>query len=507
MKNILDYLNKNVEERPDKIAIKDEKNICTYSKLQMYSKKIGSQLLNYSEPRTPIAVLTKKSIDAIYCFLGSVYAGCFYSYLNSDLPIERLKNIIETLETKVIIYDIANDEVVTNLKKIISDNIKVLKVEDLKNSMINEEGLNKIKNQFIDLDPLYANFTSGSTGKPKGVIVGNRSVLDFIDVFTKEFNITEADIIANQAPFDFDVSVKDIYSALKTGATLLIIPKELFSKPAELLDYIADNNTTTMIWAVSALCLITTFHGLNYRVPETVNKVMFSGEVMPLKHLKQWVEKLPDAMFVNLYGPTEITCNCTYHIVNNKLNYEKQIPIGKAFDNEKIILLDNNNKEITDIEKCGEICVKGTALALGYYNEPKQTSEKFIQNPNNNKYLDLIYKTGDLGYYLNDGNLYFAGRKDFQIKHMGHRIELEEIERTIDKQNGIIRTCCLYREDKNKIYCFYIGNIEKDELHMKLKNILPVYMLPNVYKKINEFPITKNGKIDRKILMTEIEKK
>ena len=335
------------------------------------------------------------------------------------------------------------------------------------------------------------------------MLVGNRSVIDFIDNFTEIFNITENDIIGNQAPFDFDVSVKDIYSSISQGATLVIIPKRLFSLPAELLDYICNNKVTTLIWAVSALCLITTFHALDYKTPDTVNKILFSGEVMPIKHLKQWIEHLPNAMFVNLYGPTEITCNCTYHIADKNLNYEK-IPVGKAFPNEQVFLLDENDKLITDTDVQGEICVKGTCLALGYFNNKEQTSSRFVQNPLNDKYIDMIYKTGDLGAYNKDGEIYFLGRKDFQIKHMGHRIELEEIERAMEKVEGVERSCCIFNEQKGKLYGFYVGNIEKDEVVKYLKENLPVFMVPNKITQIEKFPITKNGKIDRKELALSI---
>ena len=337
-------------------------------------------------------------------------------------------------------------------------------------------------------------------------MVCHRSVIDFINVFTDKFGINKNDIIANQAPFDFDVSVKDIYSCIKTGATLVVIPRKLFMAPTKLLDYLTENNTTTLIWAVSALCLITTFHGLEYKTPKTINKVMFSGEVMPLKHLKEWIKYIPDAMYVNLYGPTEITCNCAYHIVDKTLPYEKQIPTGQAFDNEQIILLDENNNEIKNKKAVGEICVKGTALALGYYNNMGKTNEQFVQNPLNNKYIDMIYRTGDLGYIGEDNNLYFSGRKDFQIKHQGHRIELEEIQIAMEKIDKIERACCLYYEEKSKIYGFYIGNITKQEIHDELKNILPIFMIPNVLIQIDQFPMTKNGKIDRNILKEMMKK-
>ena len=496
MKNVLEYLENTTENNKDKIAIVEENRRSSYLEVLQTSKKIGSELTKYVVPRSPVPILAEKGIDALYSFFGAVYAGCFYILLNPELPVSRLERILEVLDTKVLLTD--NEHI--ELAKQIGVNHQILKISDLKEKEINEERLNQIREQALDVDPLYANFTSGSTGTPKGVVISHRSVIDFIDIFTQKFNITEKDIIGNQAPFDFDVSVKDIYSCLKTGATLVVIPKRLFSLPAKLLDYISDNNVTTLIWAVSALCLITTFHGLEYKVPEAVNKVLFSGEIMPIKHLREWIKYLPKAEFVNVYGPTEITCNCTYHIIDKNLNYEKQIPIGKAFDNEQVFLLDETDNIIKEVGKSGEICVKGTALGLGYYNDMKQTNDRFVQNPQNTKYRDLIYKTGDMGYYGENDELYFSGRKDFQIKHLGHRVELEEIETAIGKIEEIERACCIYIEEKSKIYGFYIGKISKMQLRDTLKQSLPIYMIPNVLMEVDEMPITKNGKIYRKKL-------
>ena len=302
MKSVLEYLENTAKEKGNKIAIIEENKNCSYSELLLRSKSVGTCLSNFIERHNPVAVLMEKGINTIYCFFGSLYAGGFYSFLNPELPVSRLESILNTLEAKVII----TDEEHYDLAKEFSG-VTILKIEDIKETEINEKKLETIRTKVLDVDPVYANFTSGSTGVPKGVLVSNRSIIDFINIFTDKFDITEKDIIGNQAPFDFDVSVKDIYSAIKTGATLLIIPRKLFSSPAQLLDYICENKATTLIWAVSALCLITTFHGLDYKTPDTVNKILFSGEVMPLKHIRQWIEKLPNATFVNLYGPTEIT--------------------------------------------------------------------------------------------------------------------------------------------------------------------------------------------------------
>lgn len=491
MKNVLEYL-ENIKST-NCVIDKDESK--SYADLLVDSKKIGSALTKYVEKNKPVPVFMEKGIACLETFMGALYAGGFYSLLNVGLPKARLDQIMGVLDVDYLVTDNTHLEMA---REMFPDK-NILLYEELVNSGIEEAKLNEIRNNSLDVDPVYANFTSGSTGVPKGVLVSHRSIIDFIDIFTNTFNITDSDIIGNQAPFDFDVSVKDIYSALRTGATLVIVPKELFSKPAELVDFIDNHHVTTMIWAVSALCLISTFHGLDYKVPTSVNKIMFSGEVMPAKHLKEWMKHLPNAMYVNLYGPTEITCNCTYHILDNNREYDK-IPIGIPFKNEGVFLLNDKDELVTKENESGEICVRGTALALGYYKNWEQTNKAFVQNPLNKEFIDMIYRTGDLGYY-NNGELYFGGRKDFQIKYLGHRIELEEIDKAIGAIEGVERVTTIFMEEKNKLIAFYVGNIDSKELHETLKVELPVFMVPGKFVKLDAMPLSKNGKIDRKKLM------
>ena len=199
---------------------------------------------------------------------------------------------------------------------------------------------------------------------------------------------------------------------------------------------------------------------------------------MPPKHLKNWMEHLPHADFVNLYGPTEITCNCTYHRIESDRDYAAGIPLGTAFPNERVFLLDEAGQEINTPDQAGEICVSGAALALGYYNNPEQTARVFTQHPGHSRYLQPIYRTGDLGRWSAEGELYFLGRKDFQIKHMGHRIELEEIERAVQKIDGVSRCCCVYDAQKERLHGFYTGTAEKAAVRSALAQKLPVFMLP-----------------------------
>ena len=256
---------------------------------------------------------------------------------------------------------------------------------------------------------------------------------------------------------------------------------------------------TTLTWAVSALVLLNRLHEFMYKVPPKINKILFSGEEMPSKHLKDWMNEYPDAEFVNLYGPTEITCNCTYYRID-KASVPEKLPIGNVFPGKEIYLLDEKGHIIPESEEdtVGEICVAGEELALGYYNNEEATAKAFVELEN----LGRVYKTGDLGYRKGE-LLHFAGRRDFQIKHNGHRIELEEVERAFNSLPGIGQAACIYDPVKYRIIAYYTGDASKEEAPDKkqivagLKEKLPEYMLPNIYRYMEELPLSKNGKIDR----------
>ena len=504
MTNVLEWLEHMEGQAGEKIAVADPKEKYSFTQLKTYAQKSGTYLRKWMTGTFPVAIYMEKSCATLSIMLGAVYAGCPYCLLDLRQPDVRLRQILKVLQPEVIVTKEENLEKIRNCVGEMGGDVRnttILLAENCLNEMeIDQKLLKQIRKKHTDRNPLYINFTSGSTGLPKGVAVSHRAVIDFIRIYADTFDITKEDIIGNQAPFDFDVSVKDIYSAVKTGATLVVVPRRMFSAPAELIDFICDRRVTVMIWAVSALCLISTFHALDYRTPETVNKILFSGEVMPLKALKNFRSHLPNAKYVNLYGPTEITCNCTYHILDNDCDYADGIPIGKPFPNEDVILLDENNNRISEVGKVGEICVRGTALALGYYSNPEQNAKAFVQNPLNPHYPELIYRTGDLARYNENGELVFSGRKDFQIKYMGHRIELEEIEREMSAVDGVEQCCCIFDEKKSRLKGFFVGSIEKDELATSMSRDLPAFMIPGVIRKVDEMPLTKNGKIDRKKL-------
>ena len=489
--NVLQYLEKNAIEYSQKIALEDEKNKVTYAEYVEKAKKIGTFISKelVGKVNQPIAILIERNIETIISFMGVVYSGNFYVPIDSTMPAERIEMICKTLNPLLIIDARKKGEV---WEKAIDYEMII------ETSSVDDLVISGIRNNAIDTDPLYAIFTSGSTGVPKGVVVCHKSVIDLVDSFEEAFHFENEAVFGNQAPFDFDVSVKDIYNALKVGGTVEVLPKKLFKMPKLLVSYLCEKKINVLIWAVSALRIVSDFKTLEETEIPKLNFIMFSGEVMPVRSLNYWMGKIPNAKYVNLYGPTEITCNCTYYEVNRYFEDDEMLPIGKAFKNTRVILRNSNNQAITQKNEVGEICVMGSCLALGYWNDKQKTDVAFVINPVISGYESRLYATGDMGYYNEDGDLVFSSRQDYQIKHMGHRIELGEVEVALNALSCIMVSCCLYDKENEKIVCFYQAEQEcKKEIVMGLSKKLPKYMWPNVYVHYEELPLNKNGKIDR----------
>lgn len=490
--NVLEYLESAQEKYANKILFKDEVGEITFSEAMYMAQKWGGLLAEYTDVRQPIIVISDKSIKTPLFYYAVLYSGCFYVPIDPELPRFRINLIMETVEAKILITDEENMDLV----KEIGFRGKIISTEDLEEASMNPIKLRKIREQVMDTDPAYVIFTSGSTGIPKGVIESHRQLIDYIEAFSEEFNIGDDDIFGNQSPLDYVAAIRDLYLPLKTGATTVLIPKKLFSLPVQLFEYLNNNKVTTICWVVGAMTLCSEFGVFLDCTLKYVNKVFFTGSVMPCKHLRVWQENLPNALFVNHYGPTEITASCTFYVVDHLVEVDETLPIGKPFRNTNILLIDEMAKRAEEGE-IGEIYVQGTSLALGYYKNQEKTKEVFVKNPLNDIYDEIVYKTGDLGRINSKGELEFCGRKDHQIKHMGHRVELGEIETAATSMENITEAVCLYQKEKQQIWLFFTGMcVDNRNLAKYLRERLPNFMIPRKFVHLEMMPQNFNGKIN-----------
>ena len=496
MKNsVLSWLDETAKRLPNKLALQDISGNITYQEYRSKSLAIAYKIveLNKGEMKKPVVVYLEKGKEVLVSFMGVAYSGCFYSPIDTEMPQSRVDKILEVLKPEIVI---TTNKLKTNFEKFNFYGSYIIYEETIC-SEEDETAVKPYTEKIIDTDLLYVLFTSGSTGVPKGVSICHRSVIDYTDWVTETFNITQKDTFGNQAPFYFDNSILDIYSCMKTGATLNIIPKKLFFQPVPLLEYIKYNKINTIFWVPSALIVVSNLKAFrNVDLSDTLKRVLFCGEVMPNKQLNIWRKFLPNVTYANLYGPTEITDACTYYIVDREFSDDEPLPIGIPMGNTDILVLNDEDKLVTD-DEVGELCVRGTSLAMGYYNNPEKTRSAFVQNPLNKAVPEIIYRTGDLVRYNEYREIIYISRKDFQIKHLGHRIELGEIETAISSLEEVTLNCCLYDEKNQKIVLFVDAQVDRDYIKERIEKLVPEYMIPGKVIYLENMPINANGKIDR----------
>ena len=490
--SVLDHF---VHVSPDRVLYKDEFGTFTWGEFLAASDAVGTYLARLVGPANPVAVMTGRHVRTPACFLGVVKAGCFYAAMDGDLPKARLKQMLGVVRAPVMLVDRAHLEAAQGL----DFHGEIVVMEEILRTPADPELLLSRKSAITAVSPLYVIFTSGSSGTPKGVITSHESLICYIDSVIKVLNSDETDILGNQSPLDYIAAIRDIYIPLFTGAATYIIPKNEFAIPAQLFETLNRERVTTLCWSVAGVELPAKLGAFELSKPNCLKKLCFSGSVMHCRYLKIWQENLPDVMYVNQYGPTEATASCTYYVVDHPVSDDTVLPIGIPYENYRIFLL-NEDDTATPTGEIGEICVSGPILALGYYGNKEYTEKAFIQNPLNPYYRELIYKTGDLGRYDENGLLEFHGRKDRQIKHLGHRIELSEIEETAGRINGVQDCCALYDKDREILYLFYTGTASAKEIVLAFRREMPSYMVPRKLVNLDEMPRLPNGKTDMQTL-------
>lgn len=506
VKNVAEYLDNTARLLPEKVAFCYENESVTFRSLQEQAKRIASAMINRGMFRKPAVIAAHNRLNAVICFLAAAYSGNFYVPIDIEMPRMRLRKILDTLCPAMIITDDTVEGGICDFLLQAGASRKLICFfQDLKDQKIDHDAIANAGKRQIDTDLLYVLFTSGSTGTPKGVSISHRAVIDYTEWYTETFLVDDHTIYGAQAPLFFDMSISELYSTIKQGCTTVYIPKKLFMSPRRLIELLNEWRVNTIFWVPFPLCIIANLGLLETYPPQYLEKVLFAGEPMPSKQLNIWRRALPGVLYANCFGPTEVANIFAYYIVDRDFEDCEPLPIGTACRNIDLLLLSEDGKPIEEGCEVGEICVRGTCLSAGYYGDMQMTDQVFIQNPLHNLYRDMIYKTGDLGYFNERHELCGAGRKNYQIKHRGYRIELGEIEAAAAAFGPVSACAALYDREHSKI-CLAVTpvTVEIQKLYEYLKEELPLYMLPGMIQTTDAFPIMANGKTDRQAIMEEL---
>ncbi len=494
VENVIEYLQRCAKLFPSKKAVAYRDRAVTFEELNDFAMRFGAAVKRALDGRTgvPVGVLCDRDVLPVIAFFGVLYSGNFYVPLDPDAPSEKLESIAADCGMSVIIGS--------------AEQSGVLEKISFSGAFVTPESLTDDKCPYPvsagGESPLYMVYTSGSTGKPKGVLKSHGAEISFIEAYCETFDFTEDDIIGNQTPFFFDAAAKDIYLMVKMGITLEIIPSEYFPLPPELINYLNLKKITFASWVPTVLSIVSQLNPFSVIKPETLKKVFFVGEVMPMKHLNTWRRELPHVQYVNLYGQSELCGVCCYYEVKGDFPDDATLPMGRPLKNCEIYIV-SDGEVVKEADRIGEMYIVSDALATEYYNDPAKTAGSFIEKDFGRGAV-RCFKTGDLAKYDGEGNLVFASRSDFQIKHMGHRIELGEIEAVAGALPVISRCCCIYDAERKKIKLFCElpdgCEIKDSEIRSMLKTKLSSYMVPGKVIIMDKLPLNPNGKIDRQKL-------
>ncbi|QSX05657.1 amino acid adenylation domain-containing protein [Sedimentibacter sp. zth1] len=486
-KTIIDMWYENINHTDNPAIIFHNKSV-SYNDLEIMSNIIAEYLKNkYSDKCMVIPVLMHRSEFLIATLFGILKAGGSYIPLDPEYPERRIKYIIDAVDAELVLTD-------KNVKYEF-ENVNSIYIEKIfEEKLLDESSGLKVNNSNMS-DVGYTIFTSGSTGNPKGVLVRHRELANFVQAMSNIVDFNSGSKVLGVTTISFDIFVLECFATLCNGAVLVLADEKEIRDVEILADVISDNNVNIIQFTPTRMqtMLMTP---KSREILKDLKTIFIGGESVGIDLLEE-LKKYTQARIINMYGPTETTVWSTYKDLTN----DSFITIGRPIDNMDILIISEDNK-LLHKGAIGEIAIGGIGVSKGYLNNKKLTDEKFICI---DEYEGKLYKTGDLGKWNQNGNLVCLGRNDYQVKIRGYRVELGEIEEIINQYEEIEKCVVVDKniDGNNELVAYVMVDDNKysfDELMKKLTTDLPYYMLPSVINLINEFPMTPNGKIDRKEL-------
>ena len=484
-----------------KPAILFKNKSVTFKQLDNLSNKLASWVIKSKIPQYSVVCLTsEKSLFNFAMIVALIKLGVTYTIIDQKSPIKRIKKILNIIRPSAVITNRSNERFFKNKK------INIFFEEDIKRFSKKEINLDKYIQNVPSSTLSYLMFTSGSTGFPKGVSISHSNLIYFSEWCKNEFDISAKDRVTNLNPLFFDNSVFDIYGGLFNGASIVPVSRVDTVNPSNTVKILKKKRATTWFSVPSLITYYQKFFLMNKKNLPSIKKIIFGGEGFPKKNLKKlFVSFSKKVSLFNVYGPTECTCICSSYKISQKdfttSEMQRYAPFGTNLArNFKYLILGNNNKLINKKGMVGELFIGGDLVGPGYYNQPRETLNKFIQCPLHSSYRDIYYKSGDLVYKdLKNNKIYFSSRKDNQIKFHGYRIELDEIENNLSLIKGI-KECAVTFGKKNsteQITAWVVSNLGVERILKSLSDSMPAYMLPKNIIKLKNLPKNSNGKIDR----------
>ena len=491
--NMLEFLEDSACRVPDKVAFYDDREKLTYAALLEKAKRIGSSLGSVTPPRAPVALLLDaRSIRNVPAMFGVLYAGCAYAPLDIAMPPERLRLLLELLRPAAVLAD------EKGAKAFSACGLEGVPLKDYgaaAETEIDEEKLSAIRRQASVYDPMSILYTSGSTGIPKGSIQTHFSYVNWADATNEVYSFTEDMVFGNQSPFFYANSVLDVISPVSLGATVYLLPAGALTFPKKFIECLSVHHVTELCMTPSSFISIVNAGVLTPGCLPELKWGIMSGESMPWPPLKVWMDATPNADWWHYYGSTEAFSVAVGKVASDHVAGER-LPVGRPFALAHILFLDEDGQEAPAGEP-GEMAVSSPWIAWGYHRDPERTKASWVIDPLERGWQERFFRTGDMGYLRPDGQLMVLGRRDNQIKHMGYRMELGEVEEALRGLNGWQEGCVLHDKEKDLIWCFFTGELDEKRIRNELKSTLARYMLPDRFVHLDDMPHTPSMKVDR----------